>query len=228
MSWGNHKRPLNTRQQKFVERYLITGVASHAAIRAGYSAASAWSAASRLRRDRRVANAIRVGRANEARRAQISHARILSELAAVAFSDMGAVLDWESDENIKLRPRLEISRHDRAAIAELGPRRFGKGPRLKLHNKTHALEILVRLLGGYDTLVPAAPVVDPAEVRRQNRDARAMLLERLARLKRPDISADSMNAGAPLGPPPPPQPSPLEGEGREGGDASAPTIVAES
>ena len=198
MSWGNHKRPLGTRQQKFVEHYLITGVASQAAIRAGYSPASAWSAGSRLKRDPRVANAIRVGRANEARRAQISHERVLSELARVAFSDIGAVLDWENDENIKLRPRLEISPDDRAAIAELAPRRYGKGPRLKLHNKTHALEILVRLLGGYDTLVPA---VDPAETRRQNRDARAILLERLARLKRPpDTSADSLNAGAPLTP----------------------------
>lgn len=205
MSWGNHKRPLSTRQQKFVEHYLITGVASQAAIRAGYSPASAWSAGSRLKRDRRVANAIRIGRANEARRAQISHERVLVELARVAFSDIGEILDWESDEDIRLRPRLEISPHDRAAIAELAPRRYGKGPRVKLHNKTHALDMLVCLLGGYDKLVLAAP----PDARRDGRDARTILLERLKRLaasgeterQKAERAAASLNAGAPLAPP---------------------------
>lgn len=145
MSWGNHKRPLSTRQQKFVEHYLITGVASQAAIRAGYSAASAWSAGSRLKRDRRVANAIRIGRANEARRAQIGHERILLELARVAFSDIGEVLDWTSGDDVTLRPKTKISPHHRAAIAEIAPQRMGKGPRIKLHSKAQALDALVRL-----------------------------------------------------------------------------------
>ena len=209
MSWGNHKRPLSTRQQKFVEQYLITGVASQAAIRAGYSPASAWSAGSRLKRDRRVANAIRVGRANEARRAQIGHERVLMELARVAFSDIGEVLDWTGGDDITLRPKIEISPHDRAAIAEIAPRRYGKGPRIKLHNKTHALDVLVRLLGGYDKLVPA---VDPEEARRKGRDARTILVERLKRLAREsDKNIDSLNAGAPLGLPSTLSPSSAEG-----------------
>lgn len=165
---------------------------SQAAIRAGYSPASAWSAGSRLRRNPKVAYAIRVGRANEARRAQIGHERVLLELARVAFSDIGEVLDWTSGDDITLRPRLEISPHQRAAIAELAPRRMGKGPRIKLHNKTHALDTLVRLLGGYDKLVPAAP----PNAQKPGRDARTILLERLKRLV--DKSADSLNAGAPL------------------------------
>ena len=176
MSWGNHKRPLNTRQQKFVEHYLITGVASQAAIRAGYSPASAWSAASRLKRDRRVANAIRIGRANEARRAQISHERVLTELARVAFSDIGEILDWTSDEDITLRPRLEISPHDRAAIAELAPRRYGKGPRIKLHSKTHALDTLARLLGVNDSLVPP---IDPAQMLKERQANREKIMRRI-------------------------------------------------
>ncbi|HJU27540.1 MAG TPA: terminase small subunit [Candidatus Binataceae bacterium] len=209
MSWGNHKRPLGTRQQKFVEHYLITGVASQAAIRAGYSPASAWSAGSRLKRDPRVANAIRVGRANEARRAQISHERVVLELARVAFSDIGEVLDWTSGDDVTLRPKTKISPHHRAAIAEIAPRRMGQGLRIKFHSKARALEALARHLGVYDKTVPAAPPPDP---RRDGRDARTILVERLKRLARAsDNDTDSMNAGAPLY-----CPSPRDSGEREG------------
>ena len=210
MSWGNHKRPLNTRQQKFVEHYLITGMVSEAAIRAGYSPASAWSAGSRLKRNPKVAYAIRVGRANEARRAQIAHERVLLELARIAFSDIGEVLDWTGGDDITLRPRREISPHQRAAIAEITPGRMGKGPRIKLHNKARALDTLARHLGLFEK---QSPVIDMAARQRDMRDARTILLERLARLKRPDESgrkeqedkeraAASLNTGAPLGIPP--------------------------
>jgi len=207
VSWGNHKRPLNTRQQKFVEQYLITGMVSQAAIRAGYSPASAWSAGSRLRRLPKVAYAIRVGRANEARRAQIAHERVLLELGRVAFSDIGEVLDWTSDEDIRLRPKDQISPHQRAAIAELAPRRYGKGPRIKFHNKGRALETLAHLLGVNDKLVPAA---DPARMLRERQANHEKIMRRINEIVEERIAErckagklivveSSPNAGAPLG-----------------------------
>ena len=196
MTFYKRKRPLSPRQQKFVEQYLICGVGRQAAIRAGYSAGNAGSAAWRLRRMPHVATAIRIGRSSEARRAQVERERVLLELLRVALSDIGEVLDWTSGEDITLRPKAEISPHHRAAIAEIAPRRMGKGARVKLHNKTQALEAIARHLGLFDK---QPPLIDLQARQRDNRDARMILLERLARLKRPsDTSADSMNAGAPL------------------------------
>src|SRR5690348_3557568 len=57
MPYYPRKRPLSPRQQKFVEQYLICGVARQAAIRAGYSLAGAGAIAWRLRRMPHVAKA---------------------------------------------------------------------------------------------------------------------------------------------------------------------------
>ena len=77
MPYYPRKRPLSPRQQKFVEQYLICGVARQAAIRAGYSLAGAGAIAWRLRRMPHVAKAIRIGRSSEARRAQVARERVL-------------------------------------------------------------------------------------------------------------------------------------------------------
>lgn len=242
MSRRKHKRPLNIRQQRFVDEYLITGSGREAAIRAGYSPHSATDIAVYLRKLPHVAKAIHLRRAAAGRRTQVARDRVLMELARVAFSDIGEILDWESGDDITLRPKVEISPHDRAAIAEIAPRRYGKGPRIKLHNKARALEALARHLGVYDKIMPAEPLPDP---RKNGRDTRAILLERLRRLANEgekkkataEHAAASLNAGAPLDQPsfavadssdrsPPPQPSPLEGEGREGGVASSPVTRA--
>jgi phage terminase small subunit len=241
MAYRNRKRPLSLRQQKFVEQFRITGVAGEAAIRAGYAPANAGKTAWRLRRRRNVAEAIRLGRSADARRAQVARERVLLELARVAFADIGELLDCTGADDIALRPKDQISPHHRAAIAELAPRRFGKGPQLKLHNKSRALDVLARHLGLYDKTPPRT--IEAKAWPQANRDARAILVERLKRLaregggerEREEHAAASLNAGAPLGIPPTlaapslsspaplaeslPQvfPSPLAGEGRGGG-----------
>ena len=179
MTFYPRKRPLSPRQQKFVEQYLITGVARQAALRAGYSPGNAGSAAWRLKRLPNVAKAIRLGRANEARRAQVERERVLLELARVAFSDIGEVLDWTGGDDIALRPKAEISPHHRAAIAEIAPRRYGKSPRVKLHNKAHALDAIARHLGLFDN---QPPTIDLQAQRRADlpRGARADVSRRAA------------------------------------------------
>jgi len=206
MVFYERKRPLSPRQQKFVEQYLITGIGRQAAIRAGYAPGGAASMAWRLKRHPAVAEAIRLGRSSEARRAQVERDRVLLELVRVAFSDIGEVLDWTSGEDITLRPKAEISPHHRAAIAEIAPRRFGKGARVKFHSKAHALDAIARHLGLFDK---QPPTIDLQAQRRAGRDARTVLIERLDRLadgaKREREKAEhteaSLNAGAPLGTP---------------------------
>ena len=204
MVFYERKRPLSPRQQKFVEQYLITGIGRQAAIRAGYAPGGAASMAWRLKRHPAVAEAIRLGRSGEARRAQVERDRVLLELVRVAFSDIGEVLDWTSGDDITLRPKDEISPHHRAAIAEIAPRRYGKGPRIKFHSKTHALDAIARHLGLFDK---QPPTIDIQAQRRDGRDARTILVERLDRLAgygdrqraEAERATASLNAGAPLG-----------------------------
>src|SRR5665213_3222853 len=90
MAYHKHKhRPLTLRQQRFVEQYLILGNATEAARRVGYTALSAGV---HLKQLPHVAEALRLRRSAEARRAQIDRATLLRELARIAFSDMGCLL----------------------------------------------------------------------------------------------------------------------------------------
>ncbi|MDE2165634.1 MAG: terminase small subunit [Alphaproteobacteria bacterium] len=211
----NRKRPLNVRQQKFVEQFLLTGIGREAAIRAGYSAKGATESACRLRRLPYIAEAIRQGRAAEARRAQVARERVLLELARVAFADIGDVLDWTGADDITLRPKDQISPHHRAAIAELAAPREGAGLRVKLHSKSRAIDALARHLGVFDKIVPAVP---PPYARKDGRDARTILLERLKRLAE---TGASLAAGAPLGIPS--TLAPLAGRGQGEGSPAADT-----
>lgn len=54
-------RPLTPRQQRFVQEYLVDLNATQAAIRAGYSARSAYSTGERLLRNAEVAAAVAAG-----------------------------------------------------------------------------------------------------------------------------------------------------------------------
>ena len=207
MTFYQRKRPLSPRQQKFVEQFLITGVAREAAIRAGYAAANVGKTAWRLRRLPAVATAIRLGRSAEARRAQVGRERVLLELARIAFADIGELLDWTGADDITLRPKDQISPHLRAAVQEIAVAGKGKPVRVRLHSKSHALDAIARHLGLFNKAPP--PTIEVKSWSQANRDARAILLERLARLKKNDASeaareaesraVASLNAGAPLG-----------------------------
>lgn len=64
--------PLNPRQQHFVQEYLKDPNATQAAIRAGYSAKTAYSQGQRLLKHVEVAAAIQAGQARIAERAEVS------------------------------------------------------------------------------------------------------------------------------------------------------------
>jgi hypothetical protein len=125
-----------------------------------------------------ITDAIRRGMAARCERTGITADRVLTELARIAFADIGRVVDW-GPEGIKLKPKSELSADDIAAIAAvaLSP---GKGarPRLKLHDKQRALDAIGRHLGLFDKNAPRSK--DP-QVAAQ-RSAREQLIERLNRL----------------------------------------------
>ncbi len=142
------RRDLTGKQRKFVSEYLIHLNATRAAIGAGYSPRSAADIGyTLLRRHGAVMAAIAQAMEERAQRTQVTTDRIVKELARIAFADIRSFAQWGPD-GIGLRPLAEISDDDAAAVAEIyGPGAAGGRPKLKLHDKKAALELLARHMG---------------------------------------------------------------------------------
>lgn len=146
--------PLNPRQLRFIDEYLVDLNGTHAAIRAGYSRNGADVQAVRLLGDARIAAAIEEGRRKLAERTQISAERVLQEVSRLAFLDIRRAFD----EDGNLKPMAELDDDTAAAIAGLevfeeyqgrGQDReyLGRTKKIKLSDKKGALELLMRHLG---------------------------------------------------------------------------------
>lgn len=96
--------PLNYQQNRFVEEYIRDPSSpSKAAIRAGYSIDSASATGSRLLQDPRVKELLEAAREKAADTLGITLARILQELAVIAFANPGdAVTTDEDGSNVDL------------------------------------------------------------------------------------------------------------------------------
>jgi phage terminase small subunit len=93
--------------------------------------------------------------------AQVSVARVVAELAAVAFPSMSDYAEWD-DDGVKLIPSKDLTRDMCRAIQSIKVTHTQYGPNVsvKLHDKLKALEQLGRTLGmfqneeGKDKLQP--------------------------------------------------------------------------
>lgn len=87
------QRGLTPKQQRFVEEYSIDLNATQAAIRAGYSAKTAYSIGERLLRHVEVKSKIDALCADRSKNAGIETARILDEEKRIAFADPRSIVD---------------------------------------------------------------------------------------------------------------------------------------
>lgn len=147
---------LTPKQQRFVDEYLVDLNGTQAAIRAGYAARSADVTAARLLGNASVQAAVSAGQAAQQKRTQVTADRLVDELALIAFSDLGQVLDF-SGPVPRLRPANEISEAARRALASVKVRREAGGEddppadvvEFKLWPKLDAIDKLARRLGFY-------------------------------------------------------------------------------
>ncbi|WGM38167.1 terminase small subunit [Caulobacter sp. NIBR1757] len=107
-------RPLRPRMLRFVEEYGRDGNATQAAIRAGYSPGFARSSASRLLKDRRVADLL--GETTDPDAPGMDDA--LRELSWLAFSNVMDLVRVDADGGIALDPR-RLTRKRAAGVREL-------------------------------------------------------------------------------------------------------------
>ena len=108
--------PLDLPQRElFAQQYVIDFNGAQAAIRAGYAPKNAGSQATRLLKNANVLARIRHLVQRRQAITEVAQARVVLELARVAFSDIGEVAQWGPD-GVKVVPSEDLDPHTRAAI----------------------------------------------------------------------------------------------------------------
>ena len=159
---------LTAKQQRFCDEYLIDLNATQAAIRAGYSEKTAYSAGQRMLKNVEVQAYINVRKMDRIERTEITQDKVLQELALIAFSnaaDYASVVEkeamvevdgnmqpmYDSEGNaIKYRtvePILteKLNENQKRALAVIKKGRDGF--EIRPHDKVRALELLGKHLG---------------------------------------------------------------------------------
>ena len=135
---------MTKKQKRFVEEYLIDLNATQAAIRAGYSPATAKEIGCENLTKPNIAAAISQAMAERSRRTGINQDRVLQELARIGFAK---ITDVVNPETAKIRP--DASDDDLACIQliKIKPNEFGTEREVKMYDKRSALVDLGKHLG---------------------------------------------------------------------------------
>lgn len=135
---------MTKKQKRFVEEYLIDLNATQAAIRAGYSPATAKEIGCENLTKPNIAAAISQAMAERSKRTGINQDRVLQELARIGFAKITDVVD---PETAKIKP--DASDDDLACIQsiKIKPNEFGTEREVKLYDKKSALVDLGKHLG---------------------------------------------------------------------------------
>ncbi len=191
--------PLNERQARFVAEYLLDLNATQAAIRSGYSAATANQIGARLLANVKVAAAIAEAQAARSRRTEVTADRVVLELARIAFGDPRRVMSW-GPGGVTLRGSGELSDEEAAIVAEASQTVTENGGtiRLKVCDKLGALRLLAQHLGMLgDGKVAVTVATSPATAELQA--VLLAVLERHPDAKRAVVAALEGLAHAPVG-----------------------------
>ena len=149
-------------QRLFVKEYLKDRNATQAAIRAGYSKKTAWCQGQVLLDKPHVQKAIAQEIEQKTKKLDITAERVLSEMARLAFAQMGGFVRLEG--NTAIIDFSETTKDDMAALAEITQDEYVEGrgddservrkTKIKLHDKKGALDTLMKYLklmdGGAD------------------------------------------------------------------------------
>lgn len=139
---------MNDKERRFCEEYLVDLNASAAALRAGYSQATAYhSAAGWIHPEHPSKPKLRkeIDRlmAEQSKRTGINADRILRELANIAFSDISTVVKANGCLD-KTAPRADLSA---VAAYKVSSAEDSYTSEIRMHDKNRALELLGKHLG---------------------------------------------------------------------------------
>ena len=154
-------KQLRPKQRLFIKEYLIDLNATQAAIRAGYSAKTSYSHGQRLLKDVEIQNALTSAMHKREDNIEITAARVLKELAIIAYADQSDYVTIGTEGEVKLIPFDTMKEGASRAVSGVEETRrimgsgTGKGTEMILeiktkyrhHDKVKALELLGNHLG---------------------------------------------------------------------------------
>ncbi len=181
---------LNARQQAFVREYAKEPNAKAAAIKAGYSKATARQIGSRLLTRVDIKSAIRARTTAALARLEVTEDMVLQELAAIAFSNIEDYVEWDKDAGaLVVKSSAEIPRALAAAIESVdeqvmesqnkdGTRFYTRTKRkVKLYPKLEALKLIAEYLGLTESMAPKVTVHLVTGINRQPADPEPVTIE---------------------------------------------------
>ncbi len=181
---------LNARQQAFVREYAKEPNAKAAAIKAGYSKATARQIGSRLLTRVDIKSAIRARTTAALARLEVTEDMVLQELAAIAFSNIEDYVEWDKDAGaLVVKSSAEIPRALAAAIESVdeqvmesqnkdGSRFYTRTKRkVKLYPKLEALKLIAEYLGLTDSMAPKITVRLITGIHRTPPESEAVTIE---------------------------------------------------
>lgn len=141
-------RGLTDKQKAFVAEYLVDLNATQAAVRAGYSAKTAYSTGQENLKKPEIQDAIQQAQCHREKRTLVTQDRVVAELAKIAFGDARDVMRW-GPGGVVLVPSDILTDDQAASVAEVSESttKDGGSIKLKRHDKVKALELLGRHLG---------------------------------------------------------------------------------
>lgn len=132
----NTESGLTTKQERFVEEYIVDWNATRAATAAGYSEKTAYRSGSDLLQNPRVQEALAAALKAQQKRTQITADRVLQEVARVAFFDIRKIFN----EDGTLKRVHELDDDTAAAIAAVDALEVGGDGKLMIAKKVKAVD----------------------------------------------------------------------------------------
>lgn len=140
---------LTPKQLRFVAEYLVDLNATQAAIRAGYSQKTAYSAGQRLLKNVEIQKIVSAGKAQQLHKADVTAERVLAEIAKLCFSDVRKL--YREDGSLKKPGEWDDETAAAVAALEVVEMAGGAGihvpmytKKVKLWDKKGALELLAK------------------------------------------------------------------------------------
>lgn len=143
---------LTEKQARFVAEYLVDLNATAAAKRANYSDKTAYSQGQRLLKNVEIQEAIQKAVKERSERTEITQDSVLQELAAIGFSRATDYAYIDELGKVAIVSTGELTDTQKKAVAVI--ERSNNGPKIRLHDKVRALELIGKHLGMFDTRTP--------------------------------------------------------------------------
>ena len=151
---------LTEREQRFIDEYMVDPNGAQAAIRAGYSSATAKEIASQNLTKPHIVRELAERQLATRTKYRIRHEDIVLETARLAFSDIRTIASFSDERGVSFFDSDELSDDAARAIAEVsskttyrpGKRKDDEGMnveerKVKMYGKIEALKLLAQLTG---------------------------------------------------------------------------------